>query len=276
MSKAVVRKIDSAEIQGKREYMEDRKALFRGYVRGRPVDMIGVFDGHAGSRCAQVLKEKFLPFLFQRIQPALAAIMTSFSDRNVRNLEARIQSAFVDFDAIYFPCEESGSTASVVILADVISHFTTTPSLFENRQCQNSVLCISCHAGDSRTGLFTPQGVVFESKDHKPGDAAEKKRIEEAGGRVVVVHGVPRVEGNLAVSRGFGDRMLKPPVSAVPTCNFFCASRGTGGVIATDGLFDLMNMNEVYKRLRQAPPAELVKSIAPISHDNVTVVTFEI
>ena len=46
------------------------------------------------------------------------------------------------------------------------------------------------------------------SEDHKPNRTDERARIEDAGG-VVVWAGTWRVGGVLAVSRAFGDRLLK-------------------------------------------------------------------
>lgn len=46
------------------------------------------------------------------------------------------------------------------------------------------------------------------SEDHKPNRTDERNRIEAAGG-VVVWAGTWRVGGVLAVSRAFGDRLLK-------------------------------------------------------------------
>jgi protein phosphatase 1L len=52
------------------------------------------------------------------------------------------------------------------------------------------------------------------SDDHKPNRADERSRIEAAGG-VVVWAGTWRVGGVLAVSRAFGDRLLKRCAPAV-------------------------------------------------------------
>ena len=56
------------------------------------------------------------------------------------------------------------------------------------------------------------------SSDHKPDRADERERIEKAGG-LVVYAGTWRVGGVLAVSRAFGNRMLKQYVTAVPEIN---------------------------------------------------------
>lgn len=53
------------------------------------------------------------------------------------------------------------------------------------------------------------------SDDHKPNRTDERSRIEAAGG-VVVWAGTWRVGGVLAVSRAFGDRLLKRYVVGIP------------------------------------------------------------
>lgn len=57
------------------------------------------------------------------------------------------------------------------------------------------------NAGDSRCVLLRNGALASASKDHKPYDEAEQKRIEAAGGIVTF----RRVNGDLAVSRAFGD-----------------------------------------------------------------------
>jgi serine/threonine protein phosphatase PrpC len=52
------------------------------------------------------------------------------------------------------------------------------------------------------------------SRDHKPNDEDEARRIVASGG---FVGNHNRVNGILAVSRALGDHMLKPFVSAEPT-----------------------------------------------------------
>jgi serine/threonine protein phosphatase PrpC len=56
--------------------------------------------------------------------------------------------------------------------------------------------------------LSVGAGAVALSKDHKPNREDERGRIEEAGGQVVWA-GTWRVSGVLAVSRSFGNRMMK-------------------------------------------------------------------
>lgn len=86
----------------------------------------------------------------------------------------------------------SGTTACVVLL---------TPDW---------IVC--ANAGDSRSVLSqktdSVETAIALSFDHKPDDLAEEQRIRAAGGYVAG----GRVEGDLAVSRGFGDYRFKIPV----------------------------------------------------------------
>lgn len=57
------------------------------------------------------------------------------------------------------------------------------------------------NAGDSRTVMSKNKIAVDLSKDHKPEDVEERRRIYAAGGFVED----NRVNGNLALSRALGD-----------------------------------------------------------------------
>eukprot|EP00392_Amoebophrya_sp_AT5.2_P002602 g2607.t1 len=101
---------------------------------------------------------------------------------------------------------------------------------------------------------------VLASVDHKPSRADELARIENAGGMVSGLRGggfgdCPRVDGNLAVSRGFADFQyklndkLKPgeqKVSPVPEL-FSCHDLEYGDLmlLACDGIFDVMSNEEL-------------------------------
>lgn len=69
--------------------------------------------------------------------------------------------------------------------------------------CKNTVYV--ANAGDSRAYIYSGKKVVELSKDHKPDDELERKRIEGAGG--FVLEG--RVNGNLNLSRAIGDLEYK-------------------------------------------------------------------
>jgi len=69
------------------------------------------------------------------------------------------------------------------------------------------------NAGDSRTVMCENGKAVDLSKDHKPGNKDERKRIIKAGGKVID----GRVQGVISVSRSIGDfdyKLNEPPENA--------------------------------------------------------------
>jgi len=61
------------------------------------------------------------------------------------------------------------------------------------------------NAGDSRAVLYTDGKAHGLSEDHKPDNEDERRRIEKTGNFVEE----SRVNGNLALSRAFGDYQYK-------------------------------------------------------------------
>lgn len=75
---------------------------------------------------------------------------------------------------------------------------------------KNRIYC--ANAGDSRAVLYSG-GKIFElSHDHKPDNQQEQDRIEKAGHMVED----QRVDGNLALSRAFGDYQYKDQRNKTP------------------------------------------------------------
>ena len=70
---------------------------------------------------------------------------------------------------------------------------------------------IFVNLGDSRAILCGAKKIIFETKDHRPIDEAEKQRIEAAGGVVgrLCDLSIWRINSNLAVSRALGDHHFK-------------------------------------------------------------------
>lgn len=86
--------------------------------------------------------------------------------------------------------------------------------------------------------------------DHKPNSDEERKRIEQLGG-VVVWAGTWRVGGVLAVSRAFGDRLLKKYVIPEPyTQEEHLTSNDELIIMASDGLWDVIKNQEAVTIVR--------------------------
>ncbi len=129
---------------------------------------------------------------------------------------------------------------------------------------------VVANIGDSRAVLCTKGGskITPLSRDHKPTDGPERKRIERAG--AVVVNG--RINHGLNLSRAFGDHLLKnnPALSAAEQAVtafpevVVCREKWPGGgssshspgdapflVLACDGVWNSMSNRQVCSVVRK-------------------------
>lgn len=111
------------------------------------------------------------------------------------------------------------------------------------------------YIGDSRAVYRENQNSSYiATKDHKPSDPEEHKRITSLGGFVSrEKNDVPRVNRDLATSRSFGDESLKHSgedrrldlVSVIPdVLGPYHFGEQSVYVMASDGLFDVVNSHE--------------------------------
>lgn len=98
------------------------------------------------------------------------------------------------------------------------------------------------NVGDSRIIICRGNQIIFQTQDHKPQDPLQRQRILRCGGLVVS----NRVDGDLAVSRAFGDSAFKvrgikdyknQKVIAVPDVNTVECTPGDVIILACDGVF---------------------------------------
>ncbi|THG09083.1 hypothetical protein TEA_016787 [Camellia sinensis var. sinensis] len=176
-----------SSFKGKRSSMEDFYETRISEVDGQMVAFFGVFDGHGGSRTAEYLKNNLFKNLSSHpdfIKDTKSAIVESFRQTDVDYLnEEKGQQ------------KDAGSTASTaMLLGDRL---------------------LVANVGDSRVVACRAGSAIPLSIDHKPDRSDERQRIEQAGGFIIWA-GTWRVGGVLAVSRAFGDKLLKPYVVAEP------------------------------------------------------------
>ena len=210
----------SDQVRGSREYQEDT-------ILVDTVDdwkIAAVFDGHGGGQTSTWLEDNYTSQLKSYL-PVSATI------KDKQTLRKGIKAAYTAIDSVlrYQIKDDSGSTAIVGIW--------------------NQYVFIMINLGDSRGVLFNGDGeILVETEDHKPGDSNEKKRIEKAGGKVTTV-GIPRINGQYAVSRSFGDfgckseELEKSPMSWEPDITFIdldiISPKATCYLIlASDGIWD--------------------------------------
>ncbi|GLT52974.1 hypothetical protein SLA2020_262760 [Shorea laevis] len=129
---------------------------------------------------------------------------------------------------------DSGSTATVILIAD------------------GQILV--ANIGDSKAFLCSEK---FQSpaeakatliRDHHPDRDDERIRVETAGGYVLELSGVPRVNGQLAISRAIGDVSFKSygVISAPEVTDWQpLAMNDSYLVAASDGVFEKLSLQDV-------------------------------
>ncbi|KAL4271592.1 hypothetical protein GQ457_13G022020 [Hibiscus cannabinus] len=235
--------------KGKRPSMEDFYETRISEVDGQMVAFFGVFDGHGGSRTAEYLKNN----LFKNL---------STHPGFIKDTKTAIVEAFKQTDDDYLNEEkgqqkDSGSTASTaVLLGDRL---------------------LVANVGDSRVVASRAGSAVPLSIDHKPDRSDERQRIEDAGGFIIWA-GTWRVGGVLAVSRAFGDKLLKPYVVAEPEIQEEEIDGFDFIIIASDGLWNVLSNQDAVAFVQDVTDAEaaarkLIKeAYARGSSDNITCV----
>ncbi|KAF2286045.1 hypothetical protein GH714_009905 [Hevea brasiliensis] len=116
-------------------------------------------------------------------------------------------------------------------------------------------MLVVANVGDSRA-VICKNGVAKQlSVDHEP--SVERKDIEKRGGFVSNFPGdVPRVDGQLAVARAFGDKSLKEHLSSEPDVAKEVIDDDTDFIIlASDGLWKVMSNQEAADAIKNIKDA---------------------
>lgn len=212
-------------VEGKSGHdMEDYLVAEYRYDQNHELGIFAIFDGHLGDSVPSYLKDNLFNNILKEsifwVNPQ-EAIKNAYRSTNKFILENTRQLG------------PGGSTAVTAIVVD------------------GKDLWIA-NIGDSRAVLCERGAANQLTVDHEP--HVERQRIEKQGGFVTAFPGdVPRVNGQLAVARAFGDQSLKahltsePDVRHVPidsTMEFL--------ILASDGLWKVIKNQEA---------VDLVKSI---------------
>ncbi|XP_024990342.1 probable protein phosphatase 2C 76 [Cynara cardunculus var. scolymus] len=237
-----------SSFRGKRVSMEDFYDVKTCKINGQTVCLFGIFDGHGGSRAAEYLKENLFKNLMNH-------------PKFLTNTRVAISETYQQTDSDFLESgkdtfRDDGSTASTAVL--VGNHLYVA------------------NVGDSRTVLSKAGKAIPLSDDHKPNRSDERKRIESAGG-VVMWAGTWRVGGVLAMSRAFGNRMLKQFVVAEPEIQEQELDEEFELlVLASDGLWDVVpNEDAVSLALLEEEPESAARKLIETafsrgSADNIT------
>eukprot|EP00850_Spirogloea_muscicola_P016967 SM000141S00911 [mRNA] locus=s141:212239:214880:- [translate_table: standard] len=217
-----------SRLRGKRASMEDFHDAQIRPIGGQLVGLFGVFDGHGGSRAAEYVQKHLFDNLVNH---------PNFST----DPKAAIAETYKQTDQDYLMSEngqnrDAGSTASTAVLV--------------------GKKLLVANVGDSRAVMCRGGKAAPLSSDHKPNRDDERQRIEEAGG-VVMWAGTWRVGGVLAVSRAFGDRLLKRYVVAEPEIQEeMLTPEDEFLVLASDGLWDVVSNQDAVSMIQSIPDAQ--------------------
>ncbi|KAL3848828.1 hypothetical protein ACJIZ3_010710 [Penstemon smallii] len=184
--------------------------------------LFAIFDGHMGHDVANYLQDHLFGNILK--QP-------DFWMNTENALKVAYQSTDKDIIEQSFHLGKGGSTAVTAILI-------------------NGQKLVVANVGDSRA-VLSKKGVAKQlSVDHEP--SKEKKIIESKGGFVSNLPGdVPRVDGQLAVARAFGDKSLKRHLSSEPdTTTAIIDDEVEFVILASDGLWKVMSNQEAVESIR--------------------------
>jgi len=261
-------KIGVAAINGWRPAMEDAHVVHVKDTCG----FFGVFDGHNGSECSE--------FLARRLQQELEDGGVPEDDEAVKALLMRLDQEFIESS------RKGGSTGTFAIIE-------------KSSQSEGQCTLRIGNVGDSRVLLGHASGLIHQgpgtdsslTTDHTPDLPSERNRIEKTMHKVKKSQdGVARIDGQLSVSRAFGDYKFKQSpglalqeqaVSANPDLGTFTCDASDFVVLMCDGICEGQFSNSEVISLAashlqehgdpgKAAAAVCKKALAENSMDNLT------
>jgi len=266
-------------VKGYRLCMEDEYCINNG---GR---FVAVFDGHGGGGVSTFLRDK----LYSKITKHLNAHHEVKDDHEYTNNEIGATDQVLGTSSAVLPHNlpittmvnsiRAGFTEAgkeVLQMDDLQYQGSTAVAvwLHEDTKSHKRTL-VSANLGDSRAILCRDGKAIDVTRDHKPSDDIEKKRILSMGEKIVwdAYCQVHRVR-NLSLSRAIGDRFAKPAISDEVEIQLMPLSESTSDkegkdefiVLASDGLWDVMTsqdcVNFIHERLNECP--EAMKKSTPL------------
>jgi len=270
----------ASAIQGRRPYMEDMFLVRASFAQGGDesgavqvglTHFITVFDGHGGKRAAEWAHRNLLNRLLAKIIEERTPGTEQDAAARAALLDSACTRAFVETD---------GDFLKYAARSAIPDGSTCVSCMVQRGSSAGERSLLVANLGDSRAALVRRDGsAVALSSDHKPNRPDEKARVEAAGGHVIWA-GCWRVQGDLAVSRAFGDSHLKRfGVSATPELGRFSLTANDAFlVLASDGLWDVVDEAQCAKTVLLArDPKEAARALTDLasakgSMDNITAV----
>eukprot|EP00668_Euglena_longa_P001146 GGOE01001367.1.p1 GENE.GGOE01001367.1~~GGOE01001367.1.p1 ORF type:complete len:1825 (+),score=558.82 GGOE01001367.1:29-5476(+) len=190
-----------------------------------------VYDGHGGRTASEYCRNQFHMFVLRALQGRAT-------------LQEALPQAMLQCNAVYnVKAEKANSNAG-----------TTASVLFIEEDAAGTCTLVTANLGDCRIVLCSNGEAVDLTRDHKPSDEGERRRIEALGGEVVFNSGAWRVNGVLTVSRALGSvRSCQKFLSCVPDiATHQITPADQFAIIASDGLWNVMSSAEVVQFVLEA------------------------
>ncbi|XP_038899741.1 probable protein phosphatase 2C 10 isoform X2 [Benincasa hispida] len=204
-------------VKGKANHpMEDYHVAKFVQIQEHELGLFAIYDGHLGESVPAYLQKHLFPNILKEEE--------FWVDPN-----SSISKAYEKTDqAILSHSSDLGRGGSTAVTAILI----------------NGQRLWVANVGDSRAVLSRGGEAVQMTIDHEPN--TERRLIENKGGFVSNMPGdVPRVNGQLAVSRAFGDKSLKSHLRSDPDIRDVNVDANTDILIlASDGLWKVMANQE--------------------------------
>jgi len=226
---------------GKREANEDKHKFIENMDNkygNNNINFYAVYDGHGGKDVSTFLeKELHKYFLLPNINTNNLVLFKKHIKNVYNHIENKLDIQFRN------KSYNVGSTALVIIMS---------------KDKLNNINLYIINLGDCRAILCNRNlKAIPLSKDHKPNTHDERKRISKLGGKVYWDGYDWRVE-TLSVSRSFGDIDSKPYISHIPEIfRLKLNKQDKFIVLACDGLWDVMNNQEVVNFVLSNIPSKL-------------------
>ena len=240
--------------------MEDAHTILLSMPDDPNAAFFAVFDGHGGAKVANYASEN--------LHKGLCNHHLYEQDK----IEEALKTVFVEFDEMMFNDEKmrdelAGSTAVSILIKDCQIYCVSKNINFRKFVFIYRYLYCQANIGDSRAVASFAGQVDPLSFDHKPTCTTEMNRIVSAGGWVQF----NRVNGNLALSRAFGDFVFKRNEKRTATEQIVIAYPDVQKrpltddlefiVLACDGVWDVMTNEEVIEFCRR----RIIYRLAPVA-----------
>jgi serine/threonine protein phosphatase PrpC len=210
-----------------------------------------VFDGHGGGGVSAWLRSQLYGQICRFLKETHWEQQQDETDSRKPSLSAHVAAIRKAFNQV---------ESDVIAQEQLAYQGSTAVAVLMHESDEGHRTLISANVGDSRAILSRRGKAIDLTRDHKPNEEREKARILRMG-EVIEWDSLSKVHRvrNLSLSRAIGDRHAKPVVSSQVEIKLFPVVEDGDEffLLASDGLWDVMNSQEVVSYVHQRFEKEL-------------------